>query len=367
MAATSRLAPLVVVLLIGLPLIACRGSNPPTVLPTRTPGVGTRPFLMGVSSVPTDPSDESYRSGFRFAGQAGDIVLIQRAPPWEDFLPGAKISERTERLTRFEKEQAKANNLRLFLAIDPTDPDDRGRLAAVPDELRGRDFSDNRVRAAFIAYAKYLALNYKPDYLALGVEVDMYFRRRDSAAFQTFLSLYFEAYDAVKQVSPDTLVFPTFQYEDLTGRLPVADAQSQPLWPLVNRFEPKIDLIAVSTFPGFVFPKAADIAPDYYRQLSGQFSKPLAFVSSGWSSQSEASAAADSDGEQAAFMERLLADARWLAAKLVIWYLGRDSTVKPAGGFTPLASAGLIRPDGAAKPAWGIWLSELSARPPRQD
>src|SRR3972149_971145 len=92
-------------------------------------------------------------------------------------------------LPGFEKELARENNLRLFLAIDPTEPGDRGRLANLPDELRGRDFSDAGVRAAFIAYAKYLAFNYKPAYPAPGVEGDMFYVRRGDAASRTFASL----------------------------------------------------------------------------------------------------------------------------------------------------------------------------------
>jgi hypothetical protein len=194
---------------------------------------------MGVSSVPQKPSDDAYRDAFKFAATAGEVILIQRVPPWEEFEPGGTISDRTNRLTRLERDLAHDNGLKLFLAIDPTDPADRGRLAALPDDLRGRDFTDNRVRSAFISYAKYLALNYKPTYLALGVEVDMFFNRRGDAAFRSFQSLYFEAYDAVKDVSADTLVFPTFQYENMQALLSLSPP-SQPTWALVSRFDPKL-------------------------------------------------------------------------------------------------------------------------------
>jgi hypothetical protein len=352
------------VLALTLLLTACQGGEELGPNP-RGPGIGQpRPFLMGFSSVPTAPTDEAYRAAFRFAGSAAEVILIQRAPIWEDFLPGQAISERTENLTRVERDLARQAHLKLFLAVDPTDPNDRGRLAALPDELRGRDFSDTRVRAAFISYAKYLALNYKPAYMALGVEVNMFFNRRGDAAFRNFQSLYFEAYDAVKEVSPGTLVFPTFQYEDLLGLL--AGERRQPAWTLVTRFEPKLDMVAFSSFPGFAYEEPSDLPADYYRQIKQRTERPVAFVSLGWSSAvRRAESMIEAEGAQAAFVERILDEAEALDARLVVWYLARDPTVTPDAGFLPLAATGLHRPDGQPKAAWWAWRGYADRPPPR--
>lgn len=354
------LAPLALALL----LLACGGDDDAGAGPDEGAAQGTRPFLMGVSSLPADPSEQAYRHAFRLAGEAGEVVLIQRPPPWADFVPGATISERTENLTRLERDLARDNHLKLFLAIDPTEPTDRGRLAALPDELRGRDFSDDRVRAAFVAYAKYLALNYKPAYLALGVEVDMYFARRGDAAFRNFTSLYFEAYDAVKDVSSNTLVFPTFQYENMLGILDSRQA-ALPAWSLVNRFQPKIDMLAVSSFPGLVFKGVSTLPSDYYQPLTGRSEKPVAFVSVGWSSAALPSdSGREGEGEQLVYLSTALAAAEKLGARLFIWYLGRDPVVSPATAFSPLAATGLFRPDGQPKGAWSIWRRYSERRHP---
>ena len=232
----------------------------------------------------------------------------------------------------------------MFLAIDPTNPADRGQLAGLPDALRGRDFSDPQVRAAFIAYAKYLALNYKPAYLALGVEVDMFFNRRGDAAFRTFQSLYFEAYDAVKSVSPDTLVFPTFQYEDMIGLL----AGTLPAWSLIDRFDPKIDLVAVSTFPGFVLNSINDMSEGYYDALLAHLPRPAAFVSVGWSSQT-------GETDQFNYLTRVLKAADAAKARLFVWYLARDPVQGPDESFGPLAQMGLQNVNGTPKTAWSTW------------
>ena len=344
-------------------LLACGGDD---AQPRRPAGEGEpRPFRMGLSALPAEPGDDAYREAFRLAGEAGEVVLIQRPPPWSEFLPGSTISGRTERLTRFEKDLAREYGLRLLFAIDPTEPADRGRLAALPDELRGKDFGDQRLREAFIAYAKYVALNYKPAYLALGVEVDMFFRRRGDGAFRNFLSLYFEAYDAAKEVSPDTLVFPTFQFENMLGIL--QSEPSLPAWSLVNRFEPKIDMLAVSSFPGFVRAKVSDLPSDYYAALKGRSQRPIAFFSVGWSSAPRpGDLGREAEGEQLAYILKALAAAEELDARLFVWYLGRDPRVSPAPSFAPLAMTGLQDADGGTKAAWHVWRQHALRPPPAE-
>jgi hypothetical protein len=344
---------LFVALAAALVALACGGDGRAPAGPDRQGQ--PRPFLMGVSSVPRIPTDDAYKEAFELAGKAGDLVLVQRAPPWDEFVPGGTVSDRTQRLTRLERDLAQKYGLKLFLAVDPTDPEDRGRLAGLPDDLRGADFSDGRVRSAFISYAKYLALNYKPAYMALGVEVDMYFNRRGDAAFRTFQSLYFQAYDAVKSVSPSTQVFPTFQYEDMQALLSVGPVSAQPAWSLVNRFVPKIDALAVSSFPGFVYASPDKVPEGYLDQLKARFQLPLVVASTGWSSGLPGGDAVSGEGEQAAFLTSTLAAAERLGASVVVWYLGRDVEPPVSEGFQPLATSGLLRADGGAKLAWAVW------------
>jgi hypothetical protein len=348
-----RLRLLIAALAPVLVAVACGGGSGGATGPQRQGQ--PRPFLMGVSSVPRIPTDDAYKEAFQLAGKAGDLVLVQRAPPWDEFVPGGTVSDRTQRLTRLERDLAKEYGLKLFLAVDATDPQDRGRLAGLPDDLRGADFSDGRVRSAFISYAKYLALNYKPAYMALGVEVDMYFNRRGDAAFRTFQSLYFQAYDAVKSVSPSTQVFPTFQYEDMQALLAVGSTIAQPAWSLVNRFAPKIDALAVSSFPGFVYGSPDKVPGDYFDQLKARFQLPLIIASTGWASGPAAPDAVSGESDQAAFLTSTLTAAERLGASVVVWYLGRDVEPPVSEGFQPLATSGLLRADGSAKLAWAVW------------
>ena len=342
---------------------ACRGQqgSPAPEVPDAAAGGAGRPFVMGVSSQPAEASEQAYRDAFDIAERAGEVVLIQRTPPWTEFMPGGTISERTEQLTLLEKDLAEEHDLRLFMAIYPTVPSDRGRLANLPEDMAAEGFANSDIRAAFINYAKYLALNHKPDYMALGVEVDMIYRSRGDGSFRNFLSLYFEAYDAVKSVSANTAVFPTFQYEDMLGLLNTGSA-TLPSWGLVNSFEPKIDALAVTSYPGLVFSSMAEVPEDYYAALESRIDRPLIFASVGWNS-GQAPAAAPEDSAQVTFLHRVLSAVDDMDGRLLIWYLGRDpGTVPP--GFEPLSRMGMYDAEGNPKSVWSVWLAARGRPPP---
>jgi hypothetical protein len=341
--------------LFGVSSFACGGDEPPPAtqaVPTATvdPTARPRSFQLGVSAQPVEATEQAYEDAFTLAGKMGELILIQRAPPWEDFLPGGKVSARTERLTLIERQLAEENHLQLMLAIDPTLPSNRGVLAGVPPALAAEGFANEDLRSAFISYAKYLALNYKPAYLVLGIEVDLIFLNRGDASFRNFVSLYFEAYDAVKEVSPETKVFPTFQYEDLLGILD--NAPEQPAWSLVARFQPKIDVLAVSSFPRAAFGSISEVPGDYYDALQGRFDLPVAFVSVGWPSGVDGST---DESSQLAFLLHTVAAADKLDSPFLIWFLARDPETPADDGSATLSTMGLIDSLGREKNALKVW------------
>jgi hypothetical protein len=156
----------------------------------------------------------------------------------------------------------------------------------------------------------------------------------------------------VKSVSGATLVFPTFQYENMLGLLNPGES-SLPAWVLVARFEPKIDMLAVSSFPGLIF-ETPDLIPEfYYSGLNNRTEHPLALVSVGWSS--ERPGGAGGEDEQFSYLSRTLAVADALKASMFVWYLAHDPRPEPTGPYHPLRSMGLLRSDGIEKTGWLLW------------
>jgi hypothetical protein len=319
---------------------------------------------MGLSSLPLEPSEAGYEKVFNLAGENGELILIQRTPPWEEFRPGGVISTDTVEMTREEKRLTEENGLKIFAAVDPLDSADRGRLASLPEDMADAGFGDQRVRSAFIAYAQYLALNLKPRYMALGMEVDLYEAARPDD-FDNFVSLYFEAYDAVKDVSPETLVFPTFQMEAIqnlfsqSGQSGSAGLPTR--WHLMLQFEPKVDVMAVTTYPSFVFATPEDIPPDYYDQLRHYTDAPIAIAAMGYSSgQGRNGINEGTEEDQEAFLRRVFQDAQRLNMAFVVWFASADPPFMQEPPLDLLQHIGLYRADGSPKPAWDVWAEEAA-------
>ena len=349
---STRRASLVVVALITLLLVACRGGSDNRDEPTSG---APRSFLMGISTLPRELNAQSYGETFKLAGMAGEMVLIQRVPPWAEFLPGSSVSSETTDNTAAELAAIADENLELFFAIDPTEgTTGRDRLAGLPPSHDGRAFDDADVRSAFASYAEYVAINYKPAYLALGVEMNLYYQKNDRN-LDDFVSLYEETYDRVKAIAPETQVTVTFQYEDMQSLLPTEDRHF-PDWPLIARFEDKMDVMAISTHPSFAYSRAADIPPRYYSQLRGFTDKPIVFAEIGFASEAgEQGVNNGSEAEQAAFASRALEEAEKLEMPFAIWFAGWDPAYAAGTAFSAFEHIGLLRADGSEKPAWAVW------------
>lgn len=356
--------PALLLALVALAATGCREERVQEPGFTPTPRVESGPprsYLLGFSALPVTLDDQAYIEAFDLAALHGDLLLIQRAPAWDEFLLEAEPSERLHDLALRELRAVEERELTLFYALDPFDPADRGRLAALPPGYEQADLSNPDLLAAFVDEARFVATNYEPAYLALGVEVNSTFERTPRQ-YSAYLEAYRAAYDAVKEVSPGTVVFVTFQYEQLLGVVPWEPARP-PRWELLEDFSGRLDLMAIATFPSVTYTVARKVPPLYYRQIADHTTLPIAFAAVGFSS------APGRDGlnsstpaEQRRYLQRLLADADSMAAPFVVWFASRDPAFVSEPPFDLLASIGLRDSADQPKEAWSVW-AETAIRP----
>lgn len=143
----------------------------------------------------------------------------------------------------------------------------------------------------------------RPKYLSLGNEVNRWLDHHgddpsNENAFRHFISLYNETYDAVKQISPETIVFCTF------AREMVIDNQAADM-SFLERFDAdRLDLMIMTTYPHSVqgINRVSDIPTDYYSsvfQYTGE--KKMGFSEAAWPSLT----AFGGEAEQVAFIDNI--------------------------------------------------------------
>jgi hypothetical protein len=353
-------------LIAGLVLLAaCQeqtpGDAPEGSLPPRETAGPARSYYLGFSSLPSVLTDTGYQATFDLASQWGEVLMIQRPPSWTDFLPGSSLSETQRERTTTEREAARVRGLKLFMALDPFDPAAREQLANLPEGYQGRDLGDSELKAAFISEARYIAVNYQPAFLALGMEVNSTYER-DPEQYSRFVDAYKAAYDAVKSASPKTQVFVTFQYEQLVGVVPW-EPPHPPRWELLDAYAERLDLFGLTTYPSFAYSVARRVPAEYYRQIREHTGLPIAFASVGFASTpSRDGVNSSTPAEQRRFLERLFQDADELKSPLVVWFVARDPSYLTAPPYDLLGSIGLREVNDLPKEAWPAW--EAAARRP---
>lgn len=321
-----------------------------------------RSVALGFAAFPAEDTTASYIRAFATAAQYGEVILIQRAPPWEDFLPNRQISQQTLETTRLETALIEQYGLRVIYAIDPTDPAvERNRLANLPpgfDQAEGLTNED--LRTAFVAYTRYIVRNYDPEYLAIGVEVNMT-RDRARPQFDSFVSLYDQAYQNAKDAAPDIKVFPTFQLEDIEGTLSIVHP---PSWEALEPFAGRMDVLAVSSYPYLADLRTAqELQEDYYTQLGERFEGEVMLFDVAYpSAPVDGFRVVGTEDDQFAFLERLLNDSEDAGFSTVIWRAALNPTYAQEGSLAAFRDVGLRFGDGSNKLAWGLW-EEWARRP----
>lgn len=204
----------------------------------------------------------------------------------------------------------------------------------------------------FIGVLRDFAEQHRPQYIGIGNEVNRIYADSPDE-YLTFVEWFNDAATAVKDVSPDTKVFVTYQYENLNGLNGglfggVNDPESSQ-WQLLDDV-PLADVIAFTTYPYLIYQTPQDIPDDYYRRIAGQTDKQVAFSEVGWPRGTEAAGFGSDPQEQVAFIERFSTLSEGLAPEFIIWPFLYDQSLDP-----PFSTVYLQ--DDVNSEAYQAWLS----------
>lgn len=223
------------------------------------------------------------------------------------------------------------------------------------------DWSNEEAAALFVQMARTYASERHPPVVFLGNESDLYFDLNPED-YLRWVDVYDRAYEAVKEVSPETEVGPVFQYERLAG-IGVLANMDTPLWGALDAHDlSHVDLIGLTVYPFFAYSTPQQIPADYFAPLdTHRGSVPIAITESGWPAEPGENGPPPwdtSEESQVAYVDALRRMLAGRGARVVTWlYIHPlQPTATPAGpAWNIFHSISLRREDGAERDVYAEW------------
>lgn len=200
----------------------------------------------------------------------------------------------------------------------------------------------------------------RPSFLVLGVELDRV-QDEDPAFIDAFAPWYAQMHRAIKNASSTTLVFPSFQLENVkgwTGGLFGGREISPKQWDLLDRF-PARDLTAFTTYPSMIYGTPESMPEGYYEEILDHVGGHVAFTEVGWHAGNVPGPGWESSGEeQARFLQRFFNETRLVSPRMTLWLHLYD---QPDAEPLPFKTMGLVGSDGQKRATYDVWTAAVLA------
>ncbi len=316
--------------------------------------------LLGFTPFPSAPTTEAVVQAFEIATSSGSLFAnhFDRGIPWETLLSGEPLPEAFAAELAARRSESQGQVIYVATAITNFERDDipDGLDGAPrPSSLDGAGPSSPEVERALKAWIDLLVAELDPDYLNVGVEIDLAVAKRPDLA-DDLMGLYRNLYEYTKDTYPDIVVFASFQAEigDPSVVAALADAT---------------DLIAISTYP--YFDGNAAIPDSDYLDRFFNLGVDVAIAETGFptgSANTPVGQVTSSPERQDAYLRWLLDQACAQNMAFVVWFLPGDIDTS-AWGYTPdqeaiagiFATNGLHDTAGTAYPSFGRWTAAVDA------
>jgi hypothetical protein len=345
---------------------AAEATDPPPDKPA-----GTRAFRMGFTGFVHDTTLEAVTASRKFVRENGDILAHHiEGVPWAEALADQPLPPAI--LEEWEgKKSATPPDGKVYLAISPG----RGELklaekaGPLPPELAGKAYDDPLVMRAYLNYCRRAIEFFRPDYLAIGIEVNE-IHDQGPRAWQAYAALHECVYDELKKDQADLPIFASWTLHNMFKK-------RGPMLAAFKDLMPHNDLVAVSYYPFFVDDANRLAALDWMLTEFAPFEKPFAMVETNDAAERlplpQAGVVIEGTPEkQAAYYKRLLDLAHERDFVFVISFIHQDYDAlwERIKSFSPelfiaWRDCGLIDQSGAPRPAYATWKEyfELPLRP----
>lgn len=347
---------------VGEPVIQSRSLTDVRINPTIP--AQPRKFMLGavaVGAAGEDFSDADLEAAIQRVSENSECIVVRPLIDWEYFRPGG-TDPTSIRLNETVAIVASAKSHGLQHSLIQLDPiANRSTVSPLPAALTGQDFGDESVREAVRGMTVQTAQRIQPTYLSVGVEVNGYLDANPQD-FENLVTLHKELYDEIKVVSPDTKVALSLHYETLL-RMTAGPGQAdgdEARRALIARFEPQVDVLALSSLPWPSYSNPNYLPLDYVSRVEDFTDLPIILSEIAWTTDPGSGGNEQEQVDYLAIMARAAMEAPQV--ELVAWAFLTDplpgTILDEIPSFTRI---GLFSSDGVAKPAYALW-QDLHAR-----
>jgi len=320
-------------------------------------------FTMSVS--PNAPEGMTQEELFALLSTMVDGVALSHFVDWDG-------TKGTYALLENLVSQATQSGLDVGFAVEVAADDVRRKIGPLPESFTNpqspdyippdeRNFANETLRQIITDWCVTIARDFQPGGMMVGVETNMYYLPQllgteTNPDGENFVSLYKEIHDDIKQpdVSPDTSVFTTFQYERMSIlELLGLSQQLQQHWDYVAMFDGFLDAFSISTFPVAIptYLTPESIPNNYFSMIPERTTLPVVIAETGWPS---SGSSFRSEEAQERFVFNLLKLLKDLDVVHINWFFLTDPTGDP-GLNEDLYSSGLLGDDGTQKQIFDTW------------
>jgi len=304
---------------------------------TYTFPITERDFYIGMVPMPKSEPETTFddiTAAYEEVGQLGEVTMVWGTPSGIGLLEKLKQNQVVTAVRVYGLKPVLTLNFHTIKEI----PGEGLKVVIDAPEGVEADASDEEFRELWVQEAKNIAKEFKPEYFSLGNEINDYFYLNPDD-LEDYLTLYDQAYKAIKEVSPKTKVMVVFSYTHLIDN-------NQ--WDLFERFD--VDVFGLTTYPWKHFSTPDEIETDYYSKLNQYTSKPIAFTEIGW---------AGDETQQAEFLVKFLDLTKDNDLEMINWLFLHETTLSGIVGAVsdPATSTiALKKADGTKKEIYNVWL-----------
>lgn len=351
----------------GKPRTGKRESGEATPLELAKEAPRARSFRMGFTGFVYDTTLPAVAGSRRFVRENGDILAHHiEGVPWAEALhdqpfPPKMLEEWRGKVT------ATPRGGKVYLAISPGRGDLKlaDKAGPLPPELRGKSYDHRLVKKAYLSYCRRSVEFFKPDYLAIGIEVNE-IHSGNPARWAAYVELHRYVYRELKKENADLPVFASCTLHNLHKHRGAMVEEFKKLMPYN-------DLVAVSYYPFFVPDPERLSALDWMLGHFDEFKKPYAMVETNDAAEvlrlpMSGHVIAGSLSKQRAYYEKLLSIAQARRFIFVISFVHQDydalwERIKDGAPelFMAWRDCGLLDENGKPRPAYEVWKRYFTA------